>query len=112
MGRRYRKVVEEGGVTNYTYWIYDGYNAIAKYTRSNGASEASLAKTYYWGDKLLVERDAVSGEDFFPITDGNKNITEYLDSTGAIVMHAQYDAFGKVLVLMRQLKSRHRNCFS
>jgi len=52
MGRRYRKVVEEGGVANYTYWIYDGYNAIAKYTRSNGASEASLAKTYYWGKDL------------------------------------------------------------
>jgi len=91
-------VVTENNVSNYTYWVYDGYNAIAKYTRSNGASEASLAKTYYWGDKLLVERDAVSGEDFFPITDGNKNITEYLDSTGAVVMHQQYDAFGKVLV--------------
>jgi len=98
MGRRYRKVVTENNVSSYTYWVYDGYNAIAKYTRSNGASEASLAKTYYWGDKLLVERDAASGEDFFPITDGNKNITEYLDSTGAVVMHAQYDAFGKVLV--------------
>jgi len=98
MGRRYRKVVTENNVSSYTYWIYDGYNAIAKYTRSNGASEASLAKTYYWGNKLLVERDAVSGEDFFPITDGNKNITEYLDSTGAVVMHQQYDAFGKVLV--------------
>jgi len=110
MGRRYRKVVEEGGVTNYNYWIYDGYNAIAKYTRSAGASEASLAKTYYWGKdlgggegtggllaELLHSSNSQLPTSSFPLFDGNGNITDYVDSTGAVVAHYQYDSFGKVL---------------
>jgi len=104
MGRRYRKVVEEDGVTNYTNWVYDGYNAIAKYTRSAGASEASLARTYYRGKDLgggegtggmLAEYKGSTS--YFPLFDGNGNITDYVDSTGAVVAHYQYDSFGKVL---------------
>jgi len=112
MGRRYRKVVEEGGVASYTYWIYDGYNAIAKYTRSAGGSEASLAKTYYWGKDLgggegtggLLAESQITNNgqqitegSFFPLFDGNGNITDYVDSTAAVVAHYQYDSFGKVL---------------
>jgi len=120
-GRRYRKVVEKNGVSTYTYWIYDGFNAIAKYTRSSGDTEASLVKTFYWGKHcsdgaskhhhhhhgsgidsgdgtggLLVEYE---GEDaFFPVFDGNGNITDYLNDAGVVVAHYEYDAFGKDLV--------------
>jgi RHS repeat-associated protein len=35
----------------------------------------------------------------YPTYDGNGNVSEYLDSTGAAVTHFEYDAFGNTLVV-------------
>jgi RHS repeat-associated protein len=35
---------------------------------------------------------------YFPTFDGNGNVSEYLDSTGAIAAHYEYDPFGKTTV--------------
>jgi len=50
-----------------------------------------LAKTYYWGKDLgggegtggmLAEYEGTTS--YFPLFDGNGNITDYVDSTGAV----------------------------
>jgi RHS repeat-associated protein len=35
---------------------------------------------------------------YYPTYDGNGNVSEYLDSTGAVVAHYEYDPFGKITV--------------
>jgi RHS repeat-associated protein len=35
---------------------------------------------------------------YYPTYDGNGNVSEYLDSTGAVVAHYEYDPFGKTTV--------------
>jgi len=111
-GRRFREVITTGAASTYKYWIYDGWNPIAEYTRTASDSEAQVSKTFYWGKEitgnlgdaggvggLLAEyQHGTSSEGFFPLQDGNGNVTEYLDSTGAVAAHYQYDSFGKTLV--------------
>jgi len=111
-GRRFREVITTGAASTYKYWIYDGWNPIAEYTRKASDNEAQVSKTFYWGKEitgnlgdaggvggLLAEyQHGTSTEGFFPLQDGNGNVTEYLDSTGAVAAHYQYDSFGKTLV--------------
>jgi len=111
-GRRFREVITTGGASTYKYWIYDGWNPIAEYTRTASDNEAQVSKTFYWGKEitgnlggaggvggLLAEyQHGTSTEGYFPLQDGNGNVTEYLDSTGAVAAHYQYDSFRKTLV--------------
>ncbi len=67
-----------------------------------------MSKTYTWGldasggafgaggaGGLLAQ--TVSGTSSYPLYDGSGNVTEYLDATGAVAAHLEYDGFGKVI---------------
>ena len=48
------------------------------------------------GGLLMVTEDPRGSSEahFYPTYDGNGNVSEYLDSTGADVAHYEYDSFG------------------
>ncbi len=101
------------GIT--TLYLYDGWNCIAEYTRSVGVSP-TLQKTRLWGTDLRGSMQGAGGvggmlSEFSPITynpitfnssyptyNGNGNVREYLDSTGQITAHYEYDPFGNTVV--------------
>ncbi len=95
-GRRIYKS-GSGGVR---YFIYDDWNLIGEY--NNG----SLIRSHTWGTDLsgssqgaggvgglLVSR--IGGADYYPLYDGNGNVTEYRNASSTVA-HFEYDAFGAV----------------
>jgi RHS repeat-associated protein len=102
-----RRIAETVGTTT-KITIYDGWNPIAEYWRA-GLQPASLAKSFTWGIDLSGTLQGAGGVGgllavtdstgtYYPTYDGNGNVSEYLDSTGAIVAHYEYDPFGKTTV--------------
>jgi RHS repeat-associated protein len=98
-----RRIAETVGSAT-TVYIYDGWNPIAEYNTT-----FALIKTYTWGIDLSGSMQGAGGVGgllsvtdstgtYFPTFDGNGNVSEYLDSTGNIVAHYEYDAFGKIVV--------------
>jgi RHS repeat-associated protein len=101
------------GVT--TLYLYDGWNCIAEYTRSVGVSP-TLQKTRLWGTDLsgsmqgaggvggmlsessLITSNPIMFNSSYPTYDGNGNVSEYLDSTGQVTAHFEYDPFGNTVV--------------
>ena len=49
---------------------------------------------------MVTVGSAGSADRYFPTFDGNGNVSEYLDATGATVAHYEYDPFGKTTVAM------------
>ncbi len=47
---------------------------------------------------LLLVTDHSALANFFPTYDGNGNVSEYLDSTGTVQAHYEYDPFGRTTV--------------
>lgn len=108
IGRRVMKTL--GGTR--TYAVYDGWNLMAEYTGSvhtGGAPPGpSLERTYAWGldlsrsaqgaggvgGLLAVHLHTGSSSTYVPTYDGNGNISEYIDSSGGIAAHYEYDPFG------------------
>ena len=91
-----------GGATVQSF-IYDGWNPIAMY------NAGALSQTYTWGKDLSGSMQGSGGvggllevsfnsNSYYPTYDGNGNVSEYLDSSGAVVAHFEYDAFGKTVV--------------
>ena len=96
--RRITKTVL-GNETNY---VYDKWNPIAEFTGS------TLSKSYTWGldissyiqgsggvGGLLSVSDGSAA--YYPTFDGNGNVSEYLDATGTVVAHYEYDSFGRAI---------------
>jgi RHS repeat-associated protein len=101
------------GVT--TLYFYDGWNRIAEYTRSVGVSP-TLQKTRLWGTDLsgsmqgaggvggmlsessLITSNPITFNSSYPTYDGNGNVSEYLNSTGQVTAHFEYDPFGNTVV--------------
>ena len=101
------------GVT--TLYLYDGWNCIAEYTRSVGVSP-TLQKTRLWGTDLSgspqgaggvggmlsesspITSNPITFNSSYPTYDGNGNVSEYLDSTGQVTAHYEYDPFGNTVV--------------
>jgi RHS repeat-associated protein len=106
-----RRIAETvGTATKIT--VYDGWNPIAEYWRA-GLQPASLAKSFTWGIDLSGSMQGAGGvggllmvseisnsqiSNYYPTYDGNGNVSEYLDSTGTVVAHYEYDPFGKTTV--------------
>jgi len=102
MSRRYQKVV--GSTTN--TFLYDGWNLARSVTLSN---DGVVTNDYVWGldlsgslqgaggigGLLSVTRNGVA---YFPVTDANGNITDYMDASGAVVAHREFDAYGNTVV--------------
>jgi RHS repeat-associated protein len=98
-----RRIAETVGSAT-TVYVYDGWNPIAEYNTT-----FALIKTYTWGLDLSGSMQGAGGVGgllsvtdstgtYFPTFDGNGNVSEYLDSTGNIVAHYEYDPFGKTTV--------------
>ena len=101
-----RRISKTSSATT-TRYIYDGWNIISEYTGT------TLTKSYTWGMDLsgsmqgaggvggLLSVELHTGPDvgtYYPTYDGNGNISEYLNSSGAKVAHYEYDAFGNEIV--------------
>ncbi|MES2995173.1 MAG: RHS repeat-associated core domain-containing protein [Verrucomicrobiota bacterium] len=97
-----RRVAETREGTT-TLYVYDGWNCIAEYTGS------TLSRIRTWGldlpgplqgaggvNGLLAEKQG--GNSFYPTYDSNGNVSEYLDSSGAVSSHFEYDPFGNTVV--------------
>ena len=98
MSRRYRKIVN--GVTN--NFVYDGWNLIRE------ISSAGVTNTYVWGLDLSGTQQGAggiggmlsvtrNGSTYFPCCDANGNITDYVDASGAVLAHRDYDAYGNTV---------------
>jgi len=109
MGRRFEKSVE-GGTTK--TFIYDGWNPIAEIA-------SSLTNYYTWGLDLSGSLQGLpvrgrtqtgaggiggllstvqDGDIYFSCFDANGNVTDYVDETGDIVAHYEYDPFGGIIL--------------
>jgi RHS repeat-associated protein len=98
-----------GAVT--TTYLYDAWNCLADYSRSAGVSPTfTLNKTRLWGTDLsgtpqgaggvvgLLSESYISNPQspiYYPLYDGNGNISEYLTTT---VAHFEYDPSGNTVV--------------
>jgi len=102
LGRRVRKTVTSG---EDTVFLYDGWNVIAEY---NVTSTPTLGTTYTWGMDLSGSMQGAGGvggllavnngtNTFYPTYDGNGNVSEYLNASGANIAHYEYDAFGNIV---------------
>ncbi len=88
-------------------FLYDGWNLISEFQVSGLASQVS---SYVWGLDLsgtlqgaggvggLLERVDGAGAAFCAY-DANGNVTELLDSNGALKAHYEYDAFGNMTTM-------------
>ncbi len=105
-GRRVRKTLASGADTAF---VYDGWNPVAEYNLAS----ALLTRRHTWGMDLsgsmqgaggvggllaTESLDAANLGTWFPTYDGNGNVSEYLDGTGAVAAHFEYDPFGNTLV--------------
>ena len=99
MGRRVEKKVYSGSVGNWVldeHWkfVYDGYEQIEKL---DGLNSDGVARKRIWGNGKIIA-DIHSSTVYYALGDANKNITEYLDSSGVIQGHYEYSPFGKITV--------------
>jgi RHS repeat-associated protein len=97
-----------GGTT--TRYLYDGWNCIAEYT-DNGTG-LTLERGYLWGMDLSGNMQGAGGvggllsmrdngttpATYYPTYDGNGNVSEYVDQSGAKAAHFEYDPFGNLTV--------------
>ncbi|MDD2230897.1 MAG: hypothetical protein PHY48_16030, partial [Candidatus Cloacimonetes bacterium] len=91
-------------------FIYDGWNLIHEQTSTNNSSFIPHNSSFYcWGldlsgslqgaggvGGLLCETKVVNSEinTYYATADANGNVTEYIDDSGTVVAHYEYDAFG------------------
>lgn len=112
MGRRVEKkywtnASKSGTPNKQLRFAYQGMELIAEFKLVSG--NWVLSKSYHWGLDLsdtrggaggamglLMWRDHLSGEDYYPSYDLNGNVTGLLDDSGDYVAWYEYDAFGKV----------------
>ena len=93
------------------YYLYDGWNMIADYTIDDSSS--LIQNSYSWGMDLsgsmqgaggvggllaVTDHGSESTAHFFPTYDGNGNVSEYLDASGIMQAHYEYDPFGNTTV--------------
>ncbi|GAA5484539.1 hypothetical protein Hsar01_03783 [Haloferula sargassicola] len=106
-GRRVGKWKGSGGLATGTAYFYDAWNVVAELDLAGNAY--TLSRTYTWGTDLsgrfqgaggvggLLAVEIETGADagvYYPAYDGNGNISEYLNGSGTVVAHYEYDPFG------------------
>jgi len=110
-GRRVRKVTTsiaaQGAGDKVFAW--DGWNPVAELSLTAGA--LAPVRTFTWGldlsasqqgaggvGGLVMERDAASGQTYFPSYDGNGNLVKMVRAAnGTIAATYEYDPFGNVI---------------
>ncbi|RBP40370.1 RHS repeat-associated protein [Roseimicrobium gellanilyticum] len=108
VGRRIHKKTTAAAIQGVTdvWFVYDGWNLLGEFSATGGVT---LLSSYVWGKDLSLNSKAAGGvggllmvnevsssQDYYPVMDGNGNVSEYLDGAGAIVAQYKYDAFGRV----------------
>ena len=104
---------------NYTY-IYDDWNLIAEI--ENTGTHTNITH-YIWNLDLSGTPQGAggigglvavckNGEWYVPLYDANGNVTEYVDESGVVVAHYEYDAFGNTIVQSGPLADTFRFRFS
>ena len=113
LSRRIRKS-EVGGESE--CYFYDGWNPIVEKRAPSAVGSFTEIRIYTWGKDLSgtmqgaggvrgllsIEKQSnltsspVTMDHFYPTYDGNGNVTQYLDGTGAVVAHYEYDGFGNI----------------
>jgi RHS repeat-associated protein len=118
--RRIRKTTTAAAIQGVsdTGYIYDGWNLVAEYAIA--ATDVALSRAFTWGldlsgtirgaggvggllcvhktPSLDVAGNRVWGAGLFPTLDGNGNVSEYLDDSGAVAAHYEYGPFGEPLL--------------
>lgn len=102
LGRRMSRDDE----TTVTHYLYDGWNCVAEYT---GTSTYTHQRSYVWGLDLSESPQGAGGVGgllsiiqagnstrYYPTYDGNGNVSEYVNQSGAEVAHFEYDPFGNL----------------
>ena len=97
MGRRVEKKVYSGSTGSWTLnthlkFVYNEYEQIEEL---DGANSNAILKKRIWGLSKLIA-DVHGSTAYYAVGDANKNITEYLDRSGAIQAHYEYSPFGKI----------------
>ena len=110
-----RRVAKTVGSTR-TYYIYNGWNCVAEYTGAvhTTGSAPALTRTYThtWGLDLSGSQQGAGGvggllmsskftnnsvtNNFYPLYDGNGNITAYINSSCTVEASFDYDPFGNI----------------
>ncbi len=119
MGRRFSKIVHDGTTATTNYYVYDGWNLIAETLYGQSPVVAPSTNYYTWGLDLsgtlqgvplrqgygghaggiggllsVTECSVGSTNQYFPVADGNGNITEYVTTNGTVAAHYEYNPFG------------------
>jgi RHS repeat-associated protein len=94
-----------------TLYVYDAWNCIAEYQLHS--SLFTIHSSYLWGPDLshsmqgaggvggllmVSEIESSNTSNYFPLYDGNGNVTEYINSSEEVVAHYAYDPFGNTTV--------------
>ncbi|MDP0491324.1 MAG: hypothetical protein Q7Q71_09775 [Verrucomicrobiota bacterium JB023] len=114
LGRRISKQIGSGAIE---FYLYDGWNLIAEYTGD------SLSKSYTWGMDLSGSLQGAGGvggllaveetsATYYPTYDGNGNVSEYLNASGGIEAHYEYDAFGNTTTSVGAKSGDYHHRFS
>jgi RHS repeat-associated protein len=108
----------QGEGAQHTLYLYDGWNCLADYVLHT--SSFNLHTSFSWGLDLSGTLQGAGGvggllavtkhqapptasgqastTHFSPTFDGNGNVSEYLDASGSIAAHYEYDPFGRTIV--------------
>jgi RHS repeat-associated protein len=120
-----RRIAETVG-TNTKITVYDGWNPIAEYAIQN--STFTIQNSYLWGIDLsgtlqgaggvggllmtsLITNNSITSN-YFPTYDGTGNVSEYLNESGEVSAHYEYDPFGKTTVATGAKASQFSHRFS
>jgi RHS repeat-associated protein len=110
-----RRIIKTIG-TQRTYYVYNGWNCISEYTgtkhTSGSAPTLTRTQSYTWGLDLSQSLQGAGGVGgllaitkipvsstpvtYYPLYDGNGNITAYIDETCNVEASFDYDPFGNI----------------
>jgi RHS repeat-associated protein len=117
-------------ITNSTKFIYDGWNLISEISHTDTPTlSCSVTNSYVWGQDLSGSLQGAGGVGgllavirfdtnslqptvYFPVYDGNGNITDYVNTNGVVVAHREYDPFGNTVVSTGPMKDSFNFWFS
>ena len=119
-----RRIARTQG-TDTTLYLYDAWNCLAEYKFHS--SNFTLHSSYSWGLDLsgslqgaggvggvlaTTKHVAQNATNYYATCDGNGNVSEYLDATGSIAAHYEYDPFGRTIVTTGPLAAEFAYQFS
>ena len=115
MGRRISKQVSTRPDVSSSFilqtsplFVYDGYLQIQELDALNSDS---VEKQYVWNNGQLLSMTDDNGT-YYYTHDANKNVSELIDTNGAVVAHYEYSPFGQVTKSTGTMASENKFRFS